>query len=240
MESFGLAALEAMACGVPAIATRVGGVSELIDDGITGRLFEVGDVEGMAAAAIALLKDRIDLSTMAHAARRAAQDRFCATRIIPLYEEYYQRVISRTGVQPMQRVRFSEVDTQLPRKTPGFYEIWTNEGKLLKIGIGRDLRIRLKQHRDSLDRRLKLIDGGRRENPADVVSKGSILAKHLYYDTSLSRKYDLTSQDGRRSFLSNECYILFQTTPTREHAEALEKKRETDPRIRYVGKVVIR
>jgi N-acetyl-alpha-D-glucosaminyl L-malate synthase BshA len=97
MESFGLAALEAMACGVPAIATRVGGVSELIDDGITGRLFEVGDVEGMAAAAIALLKDRTDLSTMAYAARRTAQDRFCATRIIPLYEEYYQRVIDRTA-----------------------------------------------------------------------------------------------------------------------------------------------
>lgn len=100
MESFGLAALEAMACGVPAIATRVGGVSELIDDGITGRLFEVGDVEGMATAAIALLKDRIDLSTMAHAARRTAQDRFCATRIIPLYEEYYQRVIDRTATHP--------------------------------------------------------------------------------------------------------------------------------------------
>jgi L-malate glycosyltransferase len=102
MESFGLAALEAMACGVPAIATRVGGVSELIDDGITGRLFEVGDVEGMAAAAIALLKDRIDLSTMAHAARRTAQDRFCASRIIPLYEEYYQRVINRTATAPAE------------------------------------------------------------------------------------------------------------------------------------------
>jgi N-acetyl-alpha-D-glucosaminyl L-malate synthase BshA len=100
MESFGLAALEAMACGVPSIATRVGGVSELIDDGVTGRLFEVGDVEGMSAAAIALLKDRTDLSTMAHAARRTAQDRFCATRIIPLYEEYYQRVVERTAPHP--------------------------------------------------------------------------------------------------------------------------------------------
>jgi N-acetyl-alpha-D-glucosaminyl L-malate synthase BshA len=100
MESFGLAALEAMACGVPAIATRVGGVSELIDDGITGRLFEVGDIEAMSAAAIELLSDHEALSAMAFAARSAAQDRFCATRIIPLYEEYYQRVISRTDTHP--------------------------------------------------------------------------------------------------------------------------------------------
>ena len=97
MESFGLAALEAMACGVPAIATRVGGVSELIDDGIDGRLFEVGDLEGMSAAAVELLTHREHISAMAAAARKTAQDRFCASRIIPLYEEYYQRVIDRTG-----------------------------------------------------------------------------------------------------------------------------------------------
>jgi N-acetyl-alpha-D-glucosaminyl L-malate synthase BshA len=100
MESFGLAALEAMACGVPTIATNVGGVSELIDDGVTGRLFPVGDIEGMSSAAIALLRDRTDLNTMANAARRSAQDRFCATRIIPLYEEYYHRVITRTATHP--------------------------------------------------------------------------------------------------------------------------------------------
>jgi N-acetyl-alpha-D-glucosaminyl L-malate synthase BshA len=96
MESFGLAALEAMACGVPAIATRVGGVPELIDDGVNGRLFEVGDVAGMAQAAIALLTDEPARRRMAEAARKTAQDRFCASRIIPLYEEYYERVIRRT------------------------------------------------------------------------------------------------------------------------------------------------
>jgi L-malate glycosyltransferase len=96
MESFGLAALEAMACGVPAIATRVGGVPELIDDGVTGRLLEVGDVEGMSQAAIALLTDEPARQRMAEAARKTAQDRFCASRIIPLYEEYYERVIRRT------------------------------------------------------------------------------------------------------------------------------------------------
>ena len=99
MESFGLAALEAMACGVPAIATNVGGVSELIEDGVTGRLFTVGDIEGMSSGTIELLSSREDLATMAYAARKAAQDRFCATRIIPLYEEYYHRVINRTATQ---------------------------------------------------------------------------------------------------------------------------------------------
>src|SRR5271156_6364853 len=100
MESFGLAALEAMACGVPSIATRVGGVPELIEDGVNGRLFEVGDVEGMAQAAIALLTDEPARQRMAEAARKTAQDRFCASRIIPLYERYYARVIRRTQTHP--------------------------------------------------------------------------------------------------------------------------------------------
>jgi N-acetyl-alpha-D-glucosaminyl L-malate synthase BshA len=93
MESFGLAALEAMACEVPAIATRVGGVPELIDDNINGLLFELGDVEGMAKSAIELLNNPDRLETMSREARRTAQDRFCTTRIIPLYENYYQRVL---------------------------------------------------------------------------------------------------------------------------------------------------
>jgi N-acetyl-alpha-D-glucosaminyl L-malate synthase BshA len=96
MESFGLAALEAMACGVPAIATRVGGVPELIEDNVNGRLFGVGDVESMAQAAIDLLTNPETLQTMARAARKTAQDHFCASRIIPRYEEYYERVLNRT------------------------------------------------------------------------------------------------------------------------------------------------
>ena len=97
MESFGLAALEAMACGVPAIATRVGGVPELIDDQINGLLFEVGDVESMANAAIALLSDRSRLQSFSAAARQTARERFCASSIIPRYEEYYERVVARTA-----------------------------------------------------------------------------------------------------------------------------------------------
>ena len=98
LESFGLAALEAMACKVPTIATRVGGVSELIEDGVTGRLFAVGDVAAMAAGAIELLTDDARLTAMGDAGRRAAQDRYCASRIIPVYEQYYERVLARAEV----------------------------------------------------------------------------------------------------------------------------------------------
>jgi N-acetyl-alpha-D-glucosaminyl L-malate synthase BshA len=95
LESFGLAALEAMACRVPAIATRVGGVPELIEDGVTGCLLPVGDVDAMAQAAIRLLRDDAKLERMRAAARQTAQDRFCASRIIPLYEKYYEQVLAQ-------------------------------------------------------------------------------------------------------------------------------------------------
>jgi N-acetyl-alpha-D-glucosaminyl L-malate synthase BshA len=94
LESFGLAALEAMACRVPAIATRVGGVPELIDDGVNGLLYNVGDVEAMATGAIRILSDPDLLETFSTAARRTAQDHFCASRIIPHYERYYEQIIA--------------------------------------------------------------------------------------------------------------------------------------------------
>jgi len=94
LEAFGLAALEAMACRVVPIATNVGGVPELVDDGDNGLLFEVGDVDGMARGAIDLLKNPAALEQMRSAARKTAQTRFCSTRVIPQYVEYYRRVIA--------------------------------------------------------------------------------------------------------------------------------------------------
>lgn len=96
MESFGLAALEAMACKVPTIATRVGGVPELIDDEVTGLLFKVGDVEAMAAGAVALLKDRDRLEIMRDAARKTARMRFCSSLILPRYVQFYEQVLAQT------------------------------------------------------------------------------------------------------------------------------------------------
>ncbi|HEX4320640.1 MAG TPA: N-acetyl-alpha-D-glucosaminyl L-malate synthase BshA [Acidobacteriaceae bacterium] len=95
MESFGLAALEAMACETPAIATRVGGVAELITDGHDGLLFPVGDVEAMANASIALLSDPDRHIAMRKAARKTAQDRFCSTRILPRYVAFYESLLSK-------------------------------------------------------------------------------------------------------------------------------------------------
>ena len=93
LESFGLAALEAMACKVPSIAPGVGGVPELITDGVTGLLYPVGNVDEMAAGTISLLKDRSRLDTMREAARKDAQKRFCASLVLPKYIKYYERIL---------------------------------------------------------------------------------------------------------------------------------------------------
>jgi N-acetyl-alpha-D-glucosaminyl L-malate synthase BshA len=93
LESFGLAALEAMACKVPSIATRVGGVPELIDDGVTGLLYEVGDIDGMALGALSLLRDRERLDALREAGRKTAQNRFCSTLVVPHYVRYYEEVL---------------------------------------------------------------------------------------------------------------------------------------------------
>jgi N-acetyl-alpha-D-glucosaminyl L-malate synthase BshA len=97
LESFGLAALEAMACRVVPIATRGGGVPELIEHGISGYLADVGDVDTMAGYAIALLNDESRLQAMAKASRTMAQSKFCSSKIVPQYEEFYRRTLERSS-----------------------------------------------------------------------------------------------------------------------------------------------
>jgi N-acetyl-alpha-D-glucosaminyl L-malate synthase BshA len=97
MESFGLAALEGMACELPSIATLVGGVPEVIDHGRSGFLAPVGDVDAMAGYAIDILSDEKRLREMGKVARWEAQSRFCSTRIIPEYERFYERVLERAA-----------------------------------------------------------------------------------------------------------------------------------------------
>ena len=96
LESFGLAALEAMACKVPSIATNVGGIPELIEHEKNGFLAKVGDVETMAKYAIQLLSDDERLRKMGELARWEAQSRFCSTKIISQYEAFYARVLERS------------------------------------------------------------------------------------------------------------------------------------------------
>jgi L-malate glycosyltransferase len=93
-ESFGLTALEAMNCGVPVIATSIGGLPEVITHGETGYLFPVGDVADMAASAVALLTDPARHGLFKAQARKRAKQFFNADQIIPLYESYYEEVLS--------------------------------------------------------------------------------------------------------------------------------------------------
>ena len=95
MESFGLAALEGMACRVPAVATRVGGVPELIEDGVNGLLFDVGAVDAMAAGIIALLRDPQKHEAMRQAARVTARTRFCSSLVVPHYVKYYEQILNQ-------------------------------------------------------------------------------------------------------------------------------------------------
>ncbi|HAL81135.1 MAG TPA: N-acetyl-alpha-D-glucosaminyl L-malate synthase BshA [Mucilaginibacter sp.] len=93
-ESFGLAALEAMACKVPVVSSNAGGLPELNIDGITGFLKDFGDVEGMAEKAIYILEDDERLQLFKNNALERAKD-FDLVRILPLYENYYIEVIER-------------------------------------------------------------------------------------------------------------------------------------------------
>ena len=92
-ESFGLAALEAMACEVPVVASNVGGLPEVIEDGVSGFLHPPDALEAMATSAIAILTDAPLRARMAKAACRRVREHFCAERVVPMYEACYQELI---------------------------------------------------------------------------------------------------------------------------------------------------
>lgn len=94
-ESFGLVALEAMACEVPVVASRVGGLPEVITDGVEGFLVEPKDVDTMAERSLSILARDSCREEMGKRARSTAQARFCSQKIIPAYEAYYKRILDR-------------------------------------------------------------------------------------------------------------------------------------------------
>jgi L-malate glycosyltransferase len=99
-ESFGLAALEAMACGLPVVASRVGGLPEVIEHGRTGFLIAPEDTASMAAAASRLLEDRGLHTRVAETARASVAERFCEGMIVPQYESLYRRLLGEHDPVP--------------------------------------------------------------------------------------------------------------------------------------------
>jgi glycosyltransferase involved in cell wall biosynthesis len=95
-ESFGLAALEAMACEVPVISTNTGGLPELNVHGVTGFLSNVGDIEDMVKNAAYILQDE-NLPTFKANALAHAQE-FDISKIVPRYEAYYERILKEQEV----------------------------------------------------------------------------------------------------------------------------------------------
>jgi len=97
LESFGLAALEAMACEVPVIATNVGGVPEVVTHGLDGFLVPVGDVAAAARFAVELLASPERVREMGKTARVNARKHYCSNDVIPRYEAYYRKVLERAS-----------------------------------------------------------------------------------------------------------------------------------------------
>lgn len=99
-ESFGLSALEALASGVPVIGARAGGLPEVVTEGETGFLHPVGDIDGMATSAIALLQDPVRWASMSAAAAADARRRFSEDAVVAQYEALYERTIAAAAARP--------------------------------------------------------------------------------------------------------------------------------------------
>ena len=97
-ESFGLSALEAMACEIPVISSSVGGLPELVAHGETGYIAEIGDVERMAKYAIDLLTNEARYKLFAAASRKRAIEVFAADKVVDQYEQYYEQILSEKSV----------------------------------------------------------------------------------------------------------------------------------------------
>jgi N-acetyl-alpha-D-glucosaminyl L-malate synthase BshA len=92
-ESFGLAALEAMACETPVVASNVGGLSEVMDHGVTGFLHPPDDIQAMADSGVRLLTDDELHARIATESRRAVRKRFCRDLVVPQYEAFYVKTL---------------------------------------------------------------------------------------------------------------------------------------------------
>jgi len=92
-ESFGLAALEAMACGLPVVSSSVGGLPELIRHNETGFIAEIGDVDRMAKYVVELLSNERKYKLFSENSRNRAVSKFDKSIVVPIYEEYYKRIL---------------------------------------------------------------------------------------------------------------------------------------------------
>ncbi len=94
LESFGLAALEAMACGVPCVASRTGGLPELVKDGICGYTAPVGDVDKMAELVLRIFDNEADYRQLSRSTRQYALDNFHVDKVVPQYVELYEKILN--------------------------------------------------------------------------------------------------------------------------------------------------
>ncbi|WP_323016879.1 hypothetical protein [Castellaniella sp.] len=131
------------------------------------------------------------------------------------------------------RANFVDIEEVIPTR-PGIYGIYTLDNTPLKVGISVNLRRRLRQHKESKQKYLSLRPNGCWENPADVKSTRSILAKHLYFWAADG--FNLKCETDRQRYLLDNCYILFKTTESREEAREIEKRLEATGGFQFVGR----